>query len=91
MIAVFLIANVKVSDESWILEYAAKVYDIVAKYVGKYLSRSGNIRTLEGEAPDTTLIALVQPPSMEALEPFVQDPDYAPFAKPRQAESISRF
>jgi uncharacterized protein (DUF1330 family) len=91
MMAVFLIANVKVTDESWIPEYAAKVHDIVAKHGGRYLSRSANIRTLEGEAPDTTLIALVQFPSMEALEAFVNDPQYAPFAKARQAGSNSRF
>jgi uncharacterized protein (DUF1330 family) len=89
--AVFLIANVKVTDESWIPEYAAKVHDIVAKHGGKYLSRSANIRTIEGEEPDTTLIALVQFPSMDALEAFVKDPEYAPFAKARQAGSISRF
>jgi uncharacterized protein (DUF1330 family) len=91
MMAVFLIANIKVTDESWIPEYAAKVHDIVAKHGGKYLSRSGNIRTIEGEKPDTTLIALVQFPSMEAVEAFVKDPEYASFATARRAGSISHF
>lgn len=89
--AVFLIANVKVTDESWIPEYAAKVHDMVAKHGGRYLSRSANIRTIEGEAPDTTLIALIQFPSMEALDGFVHDPAYAPFAKSRQDGSVSQF
>lgn len=89
--AVFLIANVKITDESWIPNYAAKVHDIAAKHGGKYLSRSGNVRAIEGEPPDTSLIALIQFPSMEAVEAFVRDPDYAPFAKSRQAGSISRF
>jgi len=89
--AVFLIANVKITDESWIPEYAAKVHDIVARHGGKYLSRSANIRTLEGEAPDTTLIALIQFPTMDALEEFLKDPEYAPFAQARQAGSVNRF
>ena len=89
--AVFLIANVKITDESWIPDYAAQVHDIAAKHGGKYLSRSANIRTIEGEAPDTTLIALIQFPSMEAVEAFVNDPEYAPFGKARQAGSISHF
>ena len=89
--AAFLIANVKVTDESWIPEYAAKVHDIVAKHGGKYLSRSGNVTAVEGERPDTTLIALIQFPSMDALVAFVKDPAYAPFAKARQAGSISHF
>jgi uncharacterized protein (DUF1330 family) len=88
---VFLIADVKVTDDAWIPDYAAKVHDIVAKHGGKYLSRSGNIDTIEGQGLDTTLIALIQFPTREALDGFVQDPEYAPFAKARQDGSVSRF
>jgi len=89
--SVFLIADVKVTDDAWIPDYATKVHDIVAKHGGKYLSRSGNIETIEGEGLDTTLIALIQFPSREALDAFANDPEYAPFAKARQAGSVSRF
>lgn len=88
---VFLIADVKVTDDAWIPEYAAKVHDIVAKHGGKYLSRSGNIDTIEGEGLDTTLIALIQFPTRAALDEFVNDPEYAPFSKARQEGSVSRF
>lgn len=88
---VYLIAHVKVTEQSWIPEYAEKVHGIAAKHGGKYLSRSGNIKTIEGDGPDTTLIALIQFPTMDALEAFVKDPEYGPFAKSRQAGSISRF
>ena len=87
----FLIANVKVTDDAWIPEYAAKVHDIAARHGGQYLSRSGNIRTFEGEEPDVSMIALIRFPTMEALEAFVNDPEYAPLAKARQAGSVSRF
>ena len=46
--AVFMIAEVKVTDDSWIPDYAAKVHEIVHKHGGKYLSRSANITPLEG-------------------------------------------
>ena len=88
---VFLIADVKVTDDAWIPEYASKVHDIVAKHGGKYLSRSGNITNLEGEPLDTTLIALLEFPSMEALQAFVNDPAYAPYGKARQEGSVSKF
>lgn len=88
---VYLIADVKVTDDSWIPDYAANVHDIVHKHGGKYLSRSANITTVEGEALDTTLIALLQFPSMEAVQAFASDPDYAPYGKARQAGSVSRF
>ncbi len=87
--AAYLIANVKVTNESWIPEYAAKVHGIAAKHGGRYLSRSGNVRAIEGERPDTTLVALLQFPSLGAIEAFVNDPEYAPFARARQAGSVS--
>ena len=57
LMTVYLKADVKVTDDSWVPEYASKVHDLVAKHGGKYLSRSGNINTIEGEGLDTTLIA----------------------------------
>ena len=46
--SVFLIAEIKVTDDSWVADYAAKVHPIVEKHGGKYLSRSGNVTVLEG-------------------------------------------
>jgi uncharacterized protein (DUF1330 family) len=89
-VSVFLIAEVHVTDDAWIPDYAAKVHDIVASHGGKYLSRSGSIEQLEGESQDTTLIALLEFPSADSLKAFVNDPEYAPFAKARQAGSDSR-
>jgi uncharacterized protein (DUF1330 family) len=54
------------------------VHDVVHKHGGKYLSRSGNVKMLEGKPLDTTLIALLQFPSAEAVQAFVTDPEYAP-------------
>ena len=88
---VFLIAEVKVIDETWIPEYATKVHDIAARHSGRYLSRSGNIETLEGTPTDVTLIALIQFPSREDALGFANDPEYAPLGKRRRSGSISHF
>ncbi|MFT5500118.1 MAG: hypothetical protein ACI88G_000244 [Woeseiaceae bacterium] len=87
----FLIAEVKVNDDSWIPDYAAKVHDIVHKHDGKYLARSGNISAIEGDAPDLSLVAVIEFPTEEAMNAFVNDPDYAPFAAARQAGTDSRL
>ena len=89
--AAYLIADVKITDDAWVPDYAAHVHDIVHKHGGKYLSRSGNITNIEGEALDTTLVALLEVPSVEAAQAFVNDPDYAPYAKARQEATVSRF
>jgi uncharacterized protein (DUF1330 family) len=89
--SVFIIADIKVTDDSWIPDYAANVHDIVHKHGGKYLTRTANIKTVEGEPLDTTLVALIEFPSMEDLEAFATDPEYAPYGEARQAGSVSRF
>ena len=81
---VYLIANVKVTDDAWIPGYAAVVHDIAKKHGGRYLSRSGNIHTIEGEAPDTTLIALIEFPDVASVEAFANDPDYRPHGERAQ-------
>ena len=87
----YLIAQVKVNDDSWIPDYAANVHDIVHRHGGKYLSRSGNVTTLEGEESTANLIALVEFPTEDAMNAFIADPDYAPYAKARQAGTESQF
>lgn len=88
---VYMIADIKVTDDAWIPDYAAKAHEIVHKHGGKYLSRSANITPLEGQAPDTTVVAIVEFPSLEAAQAFAADPAYAPFASARQAGSVCRF
>lgn len=88
---VYLIADVKVTDDKWVPDYAASVHKLVHKHGGKYLSRSGNVTTLEGEPLDTTLMALIEFPSADAVKAFAGDPDYAPFAAARQRGSKSRL
>ncbi|SFU74489.1 Uncharacterized conserved protein, DUF1330 family [Polaromonas sp. YR568] len=87
----FLIAEVKITNDAWVPDYATHVHKLVAKQGGKYLSRSGNITSLEGKGPDYSLSAVIQFPNKAALQAFVNDPDYQPYAKARQAGSVSQL
>lgn len=89
--SVYLIANIKVTDDSWVPDYAANVHKLVEKHGGRYLSRSGNIETLEGDNLGSTLIAILEFPDRAALDAFAADPEYAPYGKARQAGSVSNF
>ena len=89
--SVYLIADIKVTNNGWVPEYAANVHKLVEKHGGRYLSRSGNIETLEGAAKDSTLIAILEFPNRNALNGFATDPDYAPYGQARQAGSVSNF
>jgi uncharacterized protein (DUF1330 family) len=88
---VYVIADIKVTDDKWVPAYAASVHELVHKHGGKYLSRSGNVKTLEGKPLETTLIALMAFPTAQAAEAFIADPKYAPYMAARQGGSESRF
>ncbi len=81
--AAYLIALVKVKDDAWIPDYAAKVHDIAAKHGGRYLSRSAALTGLEG-VPPADVVALIAFPDVAAAQAFAGDPEYAPFAQARQ-------
>jgi uncharacterized protein (DUF1330 family) len=87
----YLIAQVKITDDSWIPEYAAKVPDIIHRHGGSYLSRSANITRVEGDQSDLDLVAIVEFPDMESLRAFVSDPDYEPFRAARQNGAHSQL
>ena len=87
----YVIADIKITDDKWVPAYAAQAHEFVHKHGGKYLSRSGNVKTLEGKPLETTLIALMEFPSTAAAEAFVNDPDYAPLVTSRRRGSESRF
>ena len=81
---VYVIADIKVTDDKWIPQYTATVHELVQQHGGKYLARSGNVKTLEGKPLDTSMIALLEFPSAEAASAFATDPKYTPFAAARR-------
>ncbi|MAD58017.1 MAG: hypothetical protein CMK44_05515 [Porticoccus sp.] len=85
----YLIGEVFITDESWVSSYAINVHEIAHKHGGKYLSRSGNIKQVEGKRVDISLIALVEFPNLEAAQAFIDDPDYQEFRKLRMNGSNS--
>ena len=89
--AVYLIAQVKVIDGSWIPKYAEKVHDIVHKHGGKYLARSANITNFEGDPLDTSMIALIEFPALDSARAFADDPEYAPYLQARSDGTVSLF
>lgn len=87
--AAYLIGTVSITDESWVSGYAINVHDIVHKHGGKYLSRSGDVIQTEGEPNNVSLIAVVEFPTMDDAQAFINDPDYQDFRKSRIQGSIS--
>ena len=88
---VYLIAELKVTDEAWLPEYVVRVHEIAARHNGRYLSRSTNIETLEGEPRDVTGIALLEFPSRDDVLALMSDPEYVPYGEARRKGSICHY
>jgi uncharacterized protein (DUF1330 family) len=91
IMAVYLIAEIHVTDDTWVPAYASEVHPIVEKHGGKYLSRSANIKILEGEDRNNTFVAIIQFPDAASVEAFASDPAYAAHGKARQDGAINNF
>lgn len=78
-------------DDYWVLDYAAKVHQIVEKHGRKYLSRSGNVKVLEGDDRGNTFIVILQFPDAASVKAFATDTEYVPPGKARQEGAINSF
>ena len=84
------IVEVNITDPSWIEEYTEKVTPMVAKYGGRYLTRSEKIELVEGEAKPQVLVVTEFPSKAAALE-FYHSKDYEPYRLARQKGAKAKF
>lgn len=75
--------------EDWIPDYIGPANALVAEHGGKYLARTASHEQLEGEERPAALRIVIQWPSREAAQAFMQDARYLPHLKARTAGSES--
>lgn len=83
----YLVAQLNVTDPSWIEDYVANVPDVFRKYGGEYLAVSQQLKQFEGEGEAPDQVAIFTFPSMDALTRFVESDDYKPYKEARIAGS----
>ena len=86
----YSVLDVTPTTDAWIPEYLPTTNRLVAKHGGKYLARTGSHEQLEGDAQAAALRVVMEWPSKEAAEAFMNDPEYAPHLKARTEGSVSR-
>jgi uncharacterized protein (DUF1330 family) len=73
----YLIADIEVTDPAGYEEYKQRVPAIIAAHGGRYLARGGASEVLEGTwQPRRT--AIIEFPSLAAIETFWSSPEYQP-------------
>ena len=80
--AVYVIANVRVTDPDRYPEYIGRVSRTIERHGGRYLARGGKVEVLEGEWEPQRLVIL-EFESMERLREWYDSPEYDPLKQLR--------
>jgi uncharacterized protein (DUF1330 family) len=87
----YTVAEMDVSDPSWIREYVANVTGMVERRGGRYLSRTATIEKVEGERPAPQAVVLIEWPSKEVAEEFYASEEYRPYREARGRGAKNEF
>ncbi len=81
----YVVAQIDITDPSWVAEYAEHVTRQVEQAGGRYLARTPRIERLEGEAAAPQFVLLIEWPSREAALAFYESEQYRPYRERRLA------
>ncbi len=87
----YAVAELEITDQTWIPEYLKNVTKLVEQGGGRYLARTSRIERIEGARKLPQIFLLIQWPSKEAAESFYNSDEYRPYLKSRIAGATSEF
>jgi uncharacterized protein (DUF1330 family) len=79
----YSVAEIDITDQSWVRAYVANVTPLVQQHGGRYLTRTSKIEKLEGERQPPQILVIVEWPSREAAEMFYESEEYRPYRQSR--------
>jgi len=87
----YTVAEMDVTDPSWVRDYVNDVTPMVEAHGGRYLARTGQAELFEGERELPQVVLLIEWPSREAAEAFYESEEYRPYREARRAGSSGAF
>lgn len=79
----YCVAELNITDQSWVPSYVENVTKLVEKLGGKYLARTSNIEKLEGERTTPQIFLILEWQSKDAALAFYESDEYKPYLKSR--------
>jgi uncharacterized protein (DUF1330 family) len=79
----YAVAEIDVSDPSWVPEYVERVTRQVEERGGRYLARTPRVERLEGDRAAPQLFLIIEWPSREVAEAFYASEEYRPHRERR--------
>ena len=87
----YAIAEMEVTDRSWVGPYVENVTRMIERYGGRYLARTTKVEKLEGGRVAPRLVVIVEWPSREAAMAFYESEEYRPYLESRKAGAANEF
>ena len=87
----YSIAEIDITDPSWVQDYVRNVTGQVERHGGRYLARTSKIEKMEGERTPPRIALIVEWPSREAAYAFYESEEYRPYRERRIAGSKNEF
>ena len=87
----YAVAEIDLTDRSWVLEYVKNVTPMVERYGGRYLARTSRIEKLEGDRRTPQVFLIIEWPSREAALAFHESEEYRPYRESRLQGSTNEF
>ena len=79
----YTVAELDITDQSWVQEYVKNVTKIVELSGGRYLTRTSNIERVEGERKTPQVFLIIEWPSKDAAQAFYDSDEYRPHRQSR--------
>lgn len=87
----YTVAEIEVTDPSWVGDYVGAVTGMVERRGGRYLARTGHAESLEGSRSAPQTLLLIEWPSKQAAQDFYDSEEYRPFRERRREGSRNEF
>lgn len=87
----YAVAEINITDRSWIPAYVERTTKLVEEHGGRYLARTPNVEKIEGDRPPAQIYLIIEWPSKRAAEAFYDSNDYRPYLESRKNGSTGEF
>ena len=87
----YAVAEIEVTDPSWVREYIAQATGMVERHGGRYLAPPPRVERIEGEGPLPQTFLIIEWPSKEAAEEFYASEEYRTHRERRRAGARNDF
>lgn len=87
----YFVAELEITDQSWIPTYVKDVTRLVEQRGGRFLARTTKAERIEGERKVPQIVLMVEWPSKDAAEAFYECDEYRPYRQVRIEGSTAEF